>query len=444
VNHFFAELGRTVLARWKAENFSLARFPEIAQGAFEQRSPAKNVDLPGFVKEFLLNDEQPFQTESGFGQPELVVYDDPRFYIQILFWLEATTDIHQHEFSGAFHVLEGSSIHSHFDFENAEPVSAHLRVGHLRVKDTRLLETGSTVPIVSGDGYIHSLFHLDTPSLSVVIRTHTDPGTGPQFTYLPPHLAVDPFYNDALTNRRKQLLDVFEKTDDPTYPALVLEMIVNLDFERGFFILQNGMGYLRILGRWEETLHVFRQKHGRLAEFVAPTLDEIVRRDTLGELRNSVTEAEHRFFLALLLNVPRRDVVLSLVLQRFEGAPIDTVMRWAKELSGTSDSATWILDAEFPEELAIPVEKQSEVFLAALRHFMEDRQAALPSFLLIVNRHPAVARHVRAFEFEPLGLVGRPEAVGTTPSTSTLPVAALYERRKSGLPRHLEKRWRRS
>src|SRR5256885_198968 len=91
--------------------------------------------------------EGPRISPPGFRQPELVVYDDPRFYIQLLFWLEGTTDIHQHKFSGAFHVLEGSSIHSHFDFENAEPVSAHLRVGHLRMKDTRLLETGSTVPI---------------------------------------------------------------------------------------------------------------------------------------------------------------------------------------------------------------------------------------------------------------------------------------------------------
>jgi hypothetical protein len=53
------------------------------------------------------------------------VYEDPRVYIQILFWLEGRRDIHQHEFSGAFHVLTGSSIHSMFAFENARAVSAH-------------------------------------------------------------------------------------------------------------------------------------------------------------------------------------------------------------------------------------------------------------------------------------------------------------------------------
>ncbi|MDB6150802.1 MAG: hypothetical protein JWQ44_2250, partial [Chthoniobacter sp.] len=175
MNAFFTDLGRTVRAQWKEQNFSLAAFPAIAQSALDDASPAEHVDLAELIRDFLLDDEQPLQSQSGFGQPELVVYDDPRFYIQILFWLEGTTDIHQHQFSGAFHVLAGSSIHSRFVFEDAEPVSAHLRVGNLRVTETQLLETGSTVQIVSGESHIHSLFHLETPSLTVVVRTHSDP-----------------------------------------------------------------------------------------------------------------------------------------------------------------------------------------------------------------------------------------------------------------------------
>lgn len=378
MNQFFTELGRTVLARWKERNFSLAAFPEIAVSALEERPPAEHVDVAALIREFLLNDEQPFQTTSGFGQPELVVYDDPRFYIQILFWLEGTTDIHQHMFSGAFHVLDGSSIHALFEFENAQSISAHVRVGDLRMTQTQLLETGTTVPIVSGAGYVHSLFHLDMPSLTVVVRTHTDPGTGPQFTYLPPHMAVDPFHSDALTTRRKQLLDVLEKMDDPGYPEVVLEMLESLDFERGFFILQNGMGYLRSIGRWDDALDAFQRKHGALAEYVTPTLDEIVRRDGLVELRSSVTEVEHRFFLALLLNVPTRADILGMVAQRFSGPPADTILRWAEELIESSEIGTWLLDAEFPPELDVPIDEQPEVFLVALRYFLEEGEASGP------------------------------------------------------------------
>ena len=205
---FFEELGRTVLDRWKRENFSLATFPEIARAALDQRSPAGQVDLAAFMRGFLLSDEQPLQTDSDFGEPEVVVYSHPRFYIQLLFWMDGTTAIHQHEFSGAFHVMHGSSIHAHYEFDEAHPVTPYLRVGDVRMTKIELLESGRTVPIVSGRRAIHSLFHLDSPSVTVVVRTQHDPGTGPQFNYLPPHVAVDPLHGDLLTMRRKQLLDV--------------------------------------------------------------------------------------------------------------------------------------------------------------------------------------------------------------------------------------------
>ncbi len=369
---FFKELGRTVLERWKRENFSLEKFPGIAREALEERPPAEHVDLAAFMREFLLNDEQPFQTQSGFGQPEVVAYDHPRFYIQLLFWLEGTTDIHQHEFSGAFHVMHGSSIHARFAFENVIPVTPHFRVGDVKMKKIELLETGRTVPLIAGPRCIHSLFHLDTPSITVVVRTQNDPGTGPQFNYLPPHIALDPIFNDALTTRRKQLLDVLEQTEDPAYPGLVMEMIADLDFERGFFILQNCMGHLHTLGEWERVLARFQKKHGALASGIAATLDEVVRRDIIAGLRGSISEPEHRFFLALLLNVPTRADLLAMVAQRFPGTkPVETVLRWAEELGEATDFGTAILDAYFPEELEVASEEQPDVFIAALRHLME-------------------------------------------------------------------------
>jgi hypothetical protein len=367
----FTELGRTVLGRWKRENFSLAKFPGIARTALEECRPAEQVDLAALMRDFLLNEEQPPQTQSGFGQPELVAYDHPRFYIQILFWMEGTTDIHQHEFSGAFHVMSGSSIHAHYEFLNAKPVTPHFRVGDLRMKSIELLETGLTVEIVSGQSCIHSLFHLETPSVTVVLRTQHDPGTGPQYNYLPPHIAMDPIFGDALTMRRKQLLEVLEQIEDPSYLDLVLEMLADLDFERGFFILQHCMGHLWSIGGWEAALEVFQKKHGTLAAGVAATLEESVWRNVIKELRSSIQEPEHRFFLALLMNVPLKSDLLTLVAQRFpQAAPVETVMRWAEELHEETDFGTAILDARFPEALGITGDRQPDLFMAALRHFL--------------------------------------------------------------------------
>lgn len=379
---FFKALGQSVLTAWKAENFSLPAFPGIALRALEENPPAEQVDVGGLIRDFLLNDEQPFQTASGFGQPELVVFDDPRFYIQILFWLDGTTQIHQHGFSGAFHVLAGSSLHSEFVFENPRPITAHFRLGDLQLKHTELLQSGRTVPITSGGACIHSLFHLETPSLTVVVRTHSDPGTGPQFTYLPPHVAMDPFFTDSLTTRRTQLLDVLEQTGDPAYADIICEMVTDLDFERGVFILQNCLAALHNSGDWGRIWATFEKKHGELAAPIAPTLQEISWRDTLTGLRARVSDPEHRLFLAILLNVHDRNQIRELVAAQFPGPPNDTIMRWANELLEASDEDCWILDAEFPQFIAVPEgEDPSPIFVAALRYFLtsEDPDSGIRS-----------------------------------------------------------------
>ena len=375
---FFEQLGRTVLERWKRENFSLAAFPDIARSALDKRPPARHVDLAALMRDFLLSDEQPPQSDSDFGEPEIVAFSHSRFYVQLLFWTDGTTAIHQHEFSGAFHVMHGSSIHAHYEFENARAVTPYLRVGDLRMRSIELLETGRTVPIVSGGQTIHSLFHLDTPSVTVVVRTQHDPGTGPQLSYLPPHVAFDPHFSDTLTARRKQLLDVLNPVDEAGYAELVLEMVRDLDFERGFSVLHHCMGDLQHLGQWHPALRAFEKKHGALAAGVGATLAADVRRGIIKGMRAAVVEPEHRFFLALLMNAPTRDDLLALVARRFpEEAPADTISRWAEELTEVSDHGVTLLDTSFPETLGVDEEAKPELFLSAFRHFLR-RDKKLP------------------------------------------------------------------
>jgi hypothetical protein len=401
---FFKELGRTVLERWKRENFSLAKFPNIARAALDAKPPAKLVDLPALMRDFLHDDEQPVQTDSPFGEPEMVAFSHPRFYIQLLFWLDGTTAIHQHEFSGAFHVMAGSSIHAEYAFDEAKAVTPYLKIGNLRVKSIELLETGRTVPIASGQGNIHSLFHLDSPSVTVVVRTQHDPGTGPQFNYLPPGIATDPHHNDLLTMRRKQLLDVLEQVEDPGYADAVMAMIAELDFERGFHVLQHCMEYLQQLDAWPAAIRTFKTKHGALAAGVAATLQEEVRQSVIKSLRSTITEPEHRFFLALLMNAPTRADLFALVAQRFQGQkPIDVVLRWVEELTEVTDEGASVLDAAFPDTLDVEPDAQPEVFLSAFRHFLK-RDKKLPPALRALSA-PEVKELRSVFEKSTLGIL---------------------------------------
>ena len=377
MNSYFEKLGRTVLERWRKQNFSLEAFPELARIAIDEAPPSKNVGLEEMIHEFLVNDEQPFQSQSGFGQPELVAFNDPRFYIQILFWMEGTTEIHQHEFSGAFHVMQGSSVHSEFDFVGARSVTPHLRIGDLRMKQIELLESGRTVPITSGRECIHSLFHLDTPSVTVVVRTHHDPGTGPQYNYLPPHIAIDPIHTDALTMRRKQLLDVLETLDHPSYATRVREMVGSLDFERGFNTLLHALDRLQVLDEWEPVLATFQKRHGELAKGVPETLAESLRRDSISQMRYHIENPEHRFFLALLMNVQNRSDIHALITERFpDHSPIEMILGWAEELIEPADFGITILDAAFPESLGVAIEAQFELLMEALKHALEGDSAS--------------------------------------------------------------------
>ena len=159
-----------------------------------------------------------------------------------------------------------------------------------------------------------------------------------------------------------------------------MEMIAGLDFERGFYVLQNCRRHLQTLGQWEPTLRAFVKRHGKLAAGVAATLEEEARRDVIKGLRGMVTEPEHRFFLALLMNAPTRADLLALVAQRFpDEAPVEIVLRWAEELAEMSDYGITILDASFPETLEIAGEAQPELFMAALRHFMKGGRKLPPA-----------------------------------------------------------------
>ncbi len=60
------------------------------------------------------------------------------------------------------------------------------------------------------------------------------------------------------------------------------------------------------LDQWEAAIKAFEKKHRALAAGVAETLQEEVRRNVIKDLRGTITEPEHRFFLALLMNAPSR------------------------------------------------------------------------------------------------------------------------------------------
>ncbi len=354
---FFEELGKRVEQQWRDRNYDEVSFPEIAARALSEANAADSVDPWEITSRLHRGIGLPGQREDDFSDLPLTLYAGPRFRVDVYFWLDGTTSIHQHSFSGAFQVLLGSSIHSTYTFKQGQEVNAHFSVGQVLLEGVEVLEKGMVREILPGRQFIHSLFHLDRPSATVTVRTNQAPAALPQYNYLKPFFAFNPFYKEQFTLRRIQSVLMLLRMAHPRAGALINELVSSSDFQTTFLTLtavydhlaggaRRGAGDGESVGdeEWELFHALFKrahQRHGEMVNLLPPVIKEMQRERCLIDLRSRVTEYDHRFFLALLLNVPHRKMILDLVGRRFPRRnPVETVCSWVSELSAMRNGAS--------------------------------------------------------------------------------------------------------
>jgi len=283
--------------------------------------------------------------ESCFGQPPVTVFRCESFYIDVLFWVDGTTAIHQHRFSGAFHVLEGSSLQSTYEFTPKRRYCDQLLTGDLRLLEVELLKKGDVRPIRSGAGLVHSLFHLDRPSASVVVRTPSDAAAGPQYSYSRAGFAFDPFAKAESTTRKVQILDLLDRIGHPELESIARSTVRAADSFRAFQILTHLLKRVEPHERYLAFLEGIRPVHQELVELLKIHAREEWRDQYIIARRQLVKQPQHRFFLALLLNVRSRARIFELVQGAFPGqAPASVVARWLTELSKLDAILAWVAD----------------------------------------------------------------------------------------------------
>ena len=334
----FEELGRRVHDAWRLADFDSRAFADVSCAALHAYGVTARTSYDDVIDWVAQAPSLPTQTDLGaeFGQPPVVVYWDSRFHIEVLFWTSSTTAIHQHAFSGAFTVLSGSSVQSQYRFAVHDRVNEHMLLGDLRLDECGVLTAGDIEPIHSGDGLIHSVFHLETPSVSVVVRTHKDAESGIQYKYFRPHVALDPFFTNPETTRRLQILDLLDRLDSPRNARVACAMLERADCLETFEILNKSRSQReKNPAVFEELLAIARRCHGARIDLLLPVFDEADREAVLVSRREKILDADHRFFLALLINLPDRDSILSMIRQRYSRDAEALVMAWLSALSGT-------------------------------------------------------------------------------------------------------------
>ena len=376
---FFNELGALVEQRWRDKNYDEAVFPDIAATALDEMAPHQHLNAWEIVRWLHITPQLPRQmdVEGRFGDPPITLFAGNRFYIDIYFWLDGTTSIHQHAFSGAFQLLLGSSLHSQYAFKHDEQINEHFCVGQVNFENIELLQVGQTRKVLSGRRFIHSLFHLDRPSATITIRTQQDIQTQPQWDYLKPNLARDPFFREESLTKKLQSVSLLLSMKHPDADSFLSDLLASSDFQSAFLILDlayrhfttDALQQLFRLGKGEERFaslfDIARKRHGQLIDVLPPVFDEFQRQTSIINRRQFLTGAEHRFFLALLLNVPDKKLIVDLVQERFpENDALDTIGEWLSELSTTK-----VLGSQEPNVLGI--EDFDDDYLFVFQRMME-------------------------------------------------------------------------
>ena len=334
MNNPFVCLGETVAAHYKNEHYNERVFSDIAyQALAEFKLPPQ--PEPSQLFDWIFGDNTPTQTfDDKFSDLPLVVYQTPQFMIQVLHWMHSTTAIHQHAFSGAFRVWKGSSIHSQYRFDESRFINARLRLGTAPPQTIELLDQGDTRTIHSGNAMTHSLFHLESPSITIVVRTYTDAHANPQLSISPPSIAYDPFATTSEEKRFEQLLNLVRKTDKQAFKSLLLERMSDLNIAVIGDMGPRWYNLLEDADSQQAFIAAVRQAHGdEFADALPPAALRQAADEHGARIRHKITNPDLRFFVAVLINAPDRNFLVQLLAERFgQSSPNQLIFKCVFEL----------------------------------------------------------------------------------------------------------------
>jgi hypothetical protein len=329
----FLSLGDEVERRWSKAAYSDESFAEIAASALEQSQVLTKVEPAEIITWLMRSSGIPEQRRDEFGQPPINVYVSDKFFIQAIFWVDGTTAVHEHAFVGAFGVLHGSSVQSTYSFSTEKVASDRLTIGRTNFLNSELLRRGDVRAIHSRDRLIHALFHLDRPSVSVVVRTPYLKQGRPQYYYFKPYLALQDDDLPSTIPIQIKMLKALLMIDRAAFWKAAAEIVAVCDPFTLHGVLQVAFNAPDAAQNWSALVNAVQELNQWLVSYIVPCLEEDQRSNKLIGLRSSTHNPDHRFFLAMLLNVPNREEVYRLMAERFPNErPQTLAVKWLGEI----------------------------------------------------------------------------------------------------------------
>lgn len=334
---YFDELGRAVDSRWTAAGRRPDRLVGIATNALEEIPVPETLDAVSVLDRLARDDGLPKQRQASdqFGQPPAVLYLESGLEIQALTWIEGTTSIHQHGFDGAFRVLQGSSLHVEYDFDQSEELGdGHLVTGDLRMSRSEVLTAGDVRSIPSGPEFIHSLFHLECPSVTIVVRNKKTDLPFPQYAYRHPGLGFDINETDDRLAMRLRGLRSIELVAPGDGIKVALDLIHTEDLWTAFRVTEYWFRMISDDDGFGDLAGALAARDASMGSLVDEMFGEQKRQARLLRRRGMLDQQRHRLLLAVLVNLPDPESVSATMAALFPGRePAEVTIEIVEELA---------------------------------------------------------------------------------------------------------------
>jgi hypothetical protein len=326
-------IGDQVDAEWSAAGRAPEAFIDIAARAVLDATARAKLD-PEEIVRWVQTAPYPNQDgENGYGEPAITFARREDFRVELIFWMDGVAPIHHHASEGVFYLIDGERLHGTYDFD-VKDASTHPGVilGDLRIKGVELLTGGDLCRIQPGLGFIHSLFYIGRPCLTISVRC-VRPGA-PFHLHKNGRVLTDAADSRTTMNRRASAFGFFVRLHPEERVSMCKEVLEHADIILAstlLTVLRDDIGedeYATLLG-------VARARFGDWVERIVEAEAEERDKRTIEQALPGCRDRGARILLGLVWSGADGAMARALLERAFPGEdPLALVEGWMRALRG--------------------------------------------------------------------------------------------------------------
>jgi len=237
-------LASKIEARWRRDDYSCYSFADIAKSEMDLADITSIFSFTKLNSLLNLNALNKIQIASEFSELHMKLFDNGKFYIELLNWWDKDTSIHDHGFSGVLLQLQGSALNTIYSFNEEAEVSHNLSMGNIKLTEAYISKAGDCRIIPFGRTEKHAVLHLEQPTISLIVRTHPITELSPQLNYFPPFLRVNHSATDISFNKKIKYFKLLAMMDANTCRSQFLQELKDSSSTEQFWLMMKMSEFL--------------------------------------------------------------------------------------------------------------------------------------------------------------------------------------------------------